>query len=351
MLPRRWLVLGAAALAGAAWLAVGQEGALLPGDSGRGRAVFLGRGRCAECHRFRDEGSWARGPSLDAHWADGPPLSQRLAQRPQPAGEYLLQSLIDPDAYLVPGYDAGMPSAGGPLLRLSRQDVADLLAYLGPDLPQPAVPAQAAARPDPWDDLPGGDARHGEDLFFRPDDAACSGCHIVRLPRLEARYHPPFWRESGLSGPELTRIALVREPAQVLEAILRPGAARTGGYRDVLVETQGGRLLTGLLLADGAPGLLLMDANPSGPYFRWLDRDSVAEVTPVARSRMTHLFTELLSVQERLDILAFLRQSARAAEGPASDALDPVRPLYTGRWPEDARPELLRRIPGVLVVE
>ena len=350
---------------GGAWLAWPSD--TIQADAARGRELFFGRGRCAECHRYEGEGSFARGPSLDAHWASGPALRDRLAQRraagayPEAAAgdAYLLASLLEPDAVLAPGFDAGMPPAHGPVLGLSRQDVADLLAYLNPGPAARAVPELDAPGPNPWDTLPGGDPARGEGLFFRPDDAACKGCHLIRLPRLEQRYHPPFWRQGGLSGPELTRSALIRGPEDVLRAILRPGAARTGGYQDVLLETTGERLLTGLLLADGAPGVLLMEADPSGPYYRWIERENIAEVTPVPRSRMTHVFPEILDLQERLDLLAFLRAVAGESAALGADGLpghrygvrDPVYPLYTGVWPEAAAPEQLRAIPGLEVVE
>ena len=343
-------------------------GPWLVGDAGRGRTVFLERGRCVECHRFDGQGRHARGPSLEEHWAVGAGLPERLAERPRPEGyeegvpgdAYLLESLLDPGAWLVPGYEESMPEAGGPMLRLGRQDLADLLAYLNPagEEARRWIPELPEPGPDPWAALPQGDVARGEALFFRPDDASCSGCHVVRLPRLQERFHGPFWRQSGLAGPELTRAALLLTPAEILEAVLRPNRVHTSGYRNVVAETEGERLFVGLLLARGEPGLLLMEASPSGPEYLWLDADSVAEVHPVEESRMTHVFPELLSVGERLDLLAFLRrvalESAELGEdglpGRLHGARDPAAHLYHGRWPAEARPELLQRIAGIHVI-
>lgn len=344
------------------------------GDAERGREIYLNQGRCVECHRYQGEGSYVRGPVLDAHWQAGPALKIRLSQRPRPANQasfvyeevvagdaYLLESLLEPDAFLVEGFDPAMPSAHGSLLRLEEQDLADLLAYLNPAPSgvEPARPIPPLAKPpvNPWDKLPRGDARRGEELFFRPDDAACSGCHIVRVPRLEDRYHAPFWKAGSLVGPELTRLATFASPENILDSILQPQRRRTGGFWDSMVETHGERLFIGLLLADGESGVLLMDASPAGPEFIWTGRENIYELTAVEDSRMTHVFAELLDVQGRLDILAFLREAALESVRLGPDALpgqplgarDPCINLYSGEWPVSAHPELLQRIPGLSV--
>lgn len=339
----------------------------LAGDAARGQALFEGAGRCIECHRFRGEGSFVRGPSFDPHWRSGPALGERLAERPPPADwpeavpgdAYLLQSLLEPSAHVVEGYPDAMPAAAGPLLRLGPRELADLLAWLNPaEAPARFVPEELPPPgADPWSQLPVGDPARGEELFFRPDDSSCAGCHLVRLPRLEARFHPPFWREGGLIGPELTRYARVATPQQALAAILRPQEAKTAGFEEGLVETPGERLLVGVLLAAGEPGVLLMKADPGGPQYVFVDSDSVAERTEVELSRMTPVFSELTSPQDRLDLLAFLRQAAAeslelgAAALPGSGLGEraPCAPLYDGDWPEELPLELLQRIPGIRV--
>ncbi len=342
-------------------------GGILLGDAARGRAVFHGRGRCGECHRLEGRGSPVRGPSFDAHWASGPALAERLRERPRPpeypervpGDAWLLRSLLEPGRDQLEGFAGPMPAARGPLLRLSRQDLADLLVLLNPGPPARWIPDLPAPGPNPWELLEGGDPQRGEAWFFRPDDSACSGCHVLRLPRLEPRYHPAFWREGSLVGPDLTRVALLLTPEEVMDAILQPHAARTPGFRDVVLETEGERILAGLLLADGEPGVLLLEATPAGPEYRWVERDSIASLELAERSRMTHVFAELLDPGQLLDLLAFLRQVARESRqlglagrpGCPWGARDPVRALYDGRWPAEARPELLQLLPGLPVEE
>ncbi|MFQ5748054.1 MAG: hypothetical protein ACE5H3_01195 [Planctomycetota bacterium] len=343
---------------------------VLRGSAARGREILRGRGHCLECHRIGGQGSFLRGPWLDAGWRDGSPLALRLRERPRPpdlpegvpGDAYLLESLLRPGAWLVPGYPDLMPAAAGPLLHLGPRDLADLLAVLNPppegeEEPLRSVPALRAPGPDPWATLPTGEARRGEQLFFRPDDAPCAGCHLLRLPRLRERFPEVFWEQGGLSGPELTRIALVESPAVVLESILRPQLHPTPGIEEALVETPGERLLSGILLAEGEPGIMLQGATPAGPTFEWVPRDSIAERTPIRRTRMTPIFAELLTPGDLGDLLAFLRVCALESEHlePASlpggplGARDPSAALVSGRWPPGIPLELLSRIPGVRV--
>ena len=89
----------------------------------RGRQVYRQLG-CATCHE----------PSLGNLFRPvGPPLDQvgRVAGKRVPgmsAEEYLRQSIIDPGAYVVPGYPDSMPR--GLARDLSPEDLAALVAYL-----------------------------------------------------------------------------------------------------------------------------------------------------------------------------------------------------------------------------
>lgn len=63
-------------------------GASIPGDAGRGQAIFEGKGNCMSCHRVRGKGS-RMGPELTDIGA-----VRRAAQ--------LEQSILDPDAEILP---------------------------------------------------------------------------------------------------------------------------------------------------------------------------------------------------------------------------------------------------------
>lgn len=89
----------------------------------RGRQVY-GEAGCATCHE----------PGLQNLWRPvGPPLDHigtvAQSRRPGvPAGEYLRQSIVDPGAFVVPGYPDSMPR--GLADRISGPDLDALIAYL-----------------------------------------------------------------------------------------------------------------------------------------------------------------------------------------------------------------------------
>ncbi len=89
----------------------------------RGRQVYDAAG-CATCHEpgLLNFGHPV-GPALD-HVA-----TVAATREPGvPAGEYLRQSVVDPGAYVVPGYPDSMPRGFGN--RLSQADLDALVAYL-----------------------------------------------------------------------------------------------------------------------------------------------------------------------------------------------------------------------------
>ncbi len=92
----------------------------LVGNAGHGGELFTSQG-CAGCHSTTTEDVIV-GPSLKN-------VGDRAANTVQglDAVEYLRQSITQPDAYVIPGFAAGvMPSFAS----LSDTDVNDLIAYL-----------------------------------------------------------------------------------------------------------------------------------------------------------------------------------------------------------------------------
>lgn len=86
-----------------------------PPSSERGRALYRDAG-CVGCHSFAPAGSTA---------LTGPPLD-RSGGLPR---AYLAESILDPDAVIVPGYPPSrMPPDYG--LSISRQQLADLIAFI-----------------------------------------------------------------------------------------------------------------------------------------------------------------------------------------------------------------------------
>jgi mono/diheme cytochrome c family protein len=87
----------------------------------RGRQVYREKS-CATCHRIGSDGATI-GPAL-THVG-----SVAGTRRPgQSAEEYLIESLRDPGAYIVPGYPDTMPR--GQDRGMTQEDFDDLVQYL-----------------------------------------------------------------------------------------------------------------------------------------------------------------------------------------------------------------------------
>jgi mono/diheme cytochrome c family protein len=93
------------------------------GNAAAGKAVFASAG-CAGCHTYTPAGSTGTtGPNLDNLATDA-----KTANR-GPLPHYVTESIVDPNAYVVPKFPANvMPPTFG--TTLTKQQIADLVAFL-----------------------------------------------------------------------------------------------------------------------------------------------------------------------------------------------------------------------------
>ena len=92
----------------------------LPPAAAEGRSVFRSKG-CAACHGSNGDGGV--GPSLVGLYSSEVPLQGRdpvIADR-----EYLVESIVDPDAEVVEGYNLPMPRT-----ELSDAEIDAVVAYI-----------------------------------------------------------------------------------------------------------------------------------------------------------------------------------------------------------------------------
>ena len=96
---------------------------LPPGNAANGETIFRGEAACSACHSL-EPGAQGVGPSLAGI------ASRAETIKPDTTAEaYILESIIDPDAHIVEGFNGGiMPPNFGQ--RLSEQQLADLVAFL-----------------------------------------------------------------------------------------------------------------------------------------------------------------------------------------------------------------------------
>jgi hypothetical protein len=105
-----------------------------------GREIAEGKGLCRTCHTIGQSGA-LRFPDLAG-------VAGRAAERVPglAALDYLAQSLYEPDAFVVPGFNPGMPTINRPPIGLTDQEILCVLAYLESLGGTPTVTLQTSHR-------------------------------------------------------------------------------------------------------------------------------------------------------------------------------------------------------------
>jgi cytochrome c oxidase subunit II len=103
-----------------AWIRT-QQRAVQTGGAGAGKAVFNNNG-CGSCHTFKPAGSTASvGPDLDK-------LPAQARRSGKPLEEFVRESIVDPNAYIEPGYNPNiMPST---FASLPKEQLDGLVKFL-----------------------------------------------------------------------------------------------------------------------------------------------------------------------------------------------------------------------------
>ncbi len=197
-----------------------------------GKRLFMGdRSQCLTCHSLGEDPK-ARCPNQEG-------LGERAsAQRPgMSAAAYLVESLYNPNAYIVQGYPKNqMTPVNKPPIALSHDEILALVAYLNSlgGTSDEAFVEQARASQDPWKKgllsveqseeevmlpiLPGVETR-GLEVF---ETIGCVLCHRVG-------------GEGGEVGPELTAIGGTQSGNYILESIIEPYKVIVKGYKQTLI--------------------------------------------------------------------------------------------------------------------
>ena len=89
-----------------------------------GRQLMEGKGLCFTCHTVGKKGA-LRFPDLEG-------IGSRAGSRVEGLSdvEYLAQSMYEPNVYLVPGFNPGMPQINKPPIGLSDDEILAVIAYL-----------------------------------------------------------------------------------------------------------------------------------------------------------------------------------------------------------------------------
>ena len=197
-----------------------------------GEEIFKTKGTCEICHRIGQPGT--RAPDLAG-------VGARAAKRKPglSAKQYIIESLLQPGAYIVEGYPNIMPAVDKPPIALNRSEVWALTAFLESlggtvdvtldDIPKTVGAAAAGGAPAELK-IPG-DPKAGEVVFT--GKAGCIACHKAG--------------KIGASpvGPDLSQIARIQPPDYIMKKILDPaGAGTVAGYPKGVMPPMFGQSLT-----------------------------------------------------------------------------------------------------------
>ena len=93
-----------------------------------GKEIYFGDGQCGTCHKVGGEGSATRCPDHEGVYATA---FERMKETGDKSPmEYLVNSIVDPQAYIVKGFGKIMPKVYNPPIMLSKEKILAVLAYL-----------------------------------------------------------------------------------------------------------------------------------------------------------------------------------------------------------------------------
>ena len=194
-----------------------------------GEEIYKTKGTCDICHRIGQKGT--RAPDLAGIGARAGKTKPGLS-----AKQYIIESLINPGAFVVEGYPPIMPAVDKPPIALNRSEVWALTAFLESlggtvdvtlnDIPATVGAGAAAGAAAAEIKLPG-DPKAGEAVFA--GKGACIACHKAG--------------KVGASpvGPDLSQIAKIQTPDYIMKKVLDPaGMGTVAGYpKGVMPPTLG----------------------------------------------------------------------------------------------------------------
>jgi mono/diheme cytochrome c family protein len=105
-----------------------------------GRQIMEGKGLCVTCHTIGKTGA-LRFPDLEGVGVRAKTRVPGLSDV-----EYFAQSLYDPNVFIVPGFNPGMPPINKPPIGLTDQEILCVIAYLQSLGGTPTVTLQTSHR-------------------------------------------------------------------------------------------------------------------------------------------------------------------------------------------------------------
>ncbi len=219
-----------------------------------GEKIYREKGQCATCHTLGAPGG--RGPDLAG-------VGSRAATRKPgtSAKAYLIESLIDPGAFLVPPYPPIMPKVDRPPIGLNRSELWATVAFLESqgasvdvkldDIPATAGATAGGAQAAASIELPG-DPKAGEAVF--KGKGTCIACHKAG--------------SIGASplGPDLSNIGATQTIEYIMGKILDPKSKGTvSGYPAGVMPPTFGQVLTAKEYIDLVAFMMTLKGGGAAP--------------------------------------------------------------------------------------
>ena len=177
-------------------------------------------------------------------------------------------------AAIVDRYPAGVRKSAQPMLKRLQVDSAEQALRL--------QELQAA--------LSEGDALAGRRVFHGLK-ASCSACHRVG-------------QEGGQVGPNLSEIARIRTPRDLLESIVYPSATLARGFETYAVITTDGKVVTGTIQRETPEAVYLRTSQREEIR---VPRDEIEDLKRNSISIMPQGLDKTFSPTELNDLMSYLR--------------------------------------------
>jgi mono/diheme cytochrome c family protein len=213
-----------------------------------GEEIYKTKGTCEICHRIGQKGT--RAPDLAGLGGRAAKMKPGMA-----AKAYIIESLVQPQAFVVEGYPPIMPAVDKPPIALNRSEVWALTAFLESlggtvdvtlnDVPASVGAAAAGGGGAAAEVKIPGDVKAGEAVFA--GKGTCIACHKAG--------------KVGASpvGPDLSQIAKIQTPDYIMKKILDPkGAGTVAGFPPGVMPQTFGQTLTGKEYVDLVAFLLTL---------------------------------------------------------------------------------------------
>ena len=198
-----------------------------------GEEIYKTKGTCEICHKIGQKGT--RAPDLAGVGSRAAKMKQGMS-----AKQYLIESLINPNAIIVEGYPPIMPAVDKPPIGLNRSELWALTAFLQAqggtvdvalnDIPATAGASGAGGGAPAEVKIPG-DATAGKAIYT--GKGGCLACHKAKdIPGTPV-------------GPDLSQLAKIQTPDYIMRKILDPkGMGTVAGFPPGVMPQTFGQTLT-----------------------------------------------------------------------------------------------------------